>query len=194
MKNQGFTLRSELVDKLIDLYACLKTDSNVIFHSIISEEFGPIDRVPKEKREEPLGVQVVRKKRAVVNTEINDGVIGVIELGPSEKMYELETPENSTGSVLFVEKRISTSILNQYGSIVDIPLTQDQLKTDQQELIDYSEAPILNVQSSSSGVVVDHLKTSSKKGGADRKLKDYLSRNNKKGSILQSEPPFQTIN
>jgi hypothetical protein len=43
-------------------------------------------------------------------------------------------------------------------------------------------------------VVVDHLKTTLKKGGADRKLKDYLSRNNKKGNTLQSEPPFQTIN
>ncbi len=53
----------------------------------------------------------------------------------------------------------------------------------------------MNVQSSSSGVVVDlHIKTSLKKGGADRKLKDYLSRNNKKGNTLQSEPPFQTIN
>jgi hypothetical protein len=43
-------------------------------------------------------------------------------------------------------------------------------------------------------VVVDHLKTSLKKGAADRKLKDYLSRNNKKGNTLQSEPQFQTIN
>ena len=67
----------------------------------------------------------------MVNAEIEDSVIGVIELGPSEKMYEVETPESYTGSVLFVEKRRPTPILNEYGSIVDIPLTQDQLmKTD----------------------------------------------------------------
>jgi hypothetical protein len=130
VKTQGFTLRAELRDKLIDLYACLKKDSNIIFHSIISEEIGPMDKVPKEKREVPLGMQVVRKKRVAVNSGINDGVIGVFELGPSEKMYEVETPESSTGSVLFVEKRRSTPILNEYGSIVDIPLTQDLLKAD----------------------------------------------------------------
>ena len=89
-----------------------------------------MDKVPKEKREEPLGMQVVRKKRVAVNAGINDGAIGVIDLGPSDKMYEVKTPESSTGSVLFVEKRRSIPILNEYGSIVDIPLTQDLLKAD----------------------------------------------------------------
>lgn len=130
VKTQGFTLRAELRDKLIELYACLKKDSNIIFYAIISEEIGPMDKVPKEKREEPLGMQVVRKKRVAVNAGINDGAIGVIDLGPSDKMYEVKTPESSTGSVLFVEKRRSTPILNEYGSIVDIPLTQDLLKAD----------------------------------------------------------------
>ena len=131
VKAQGFTLRAELRDKLIDLYACLKKDSNIVFYVIISEEIGPMDKVPREKREEPMGMQVVRKKRVAVNAGIQDGGMGVNELGPIEKMNEVEVPESLTGSVLFVEKRRSTPILNEYGSIVDIPLSQDLLKTDQ---------------------------------------------------------------
>jgi len=130
VKAQGFTLRAELRDKLIDLYACLKKDSNIVFYVIISEEIGLMDKVPKEKREEPMGMQVVRKKRVAVNAGIQDAGMGVNELGPIEKMNEVEIPENSTGSVLFVEKRRSTPILNEYGSIVDIPLSQDLLRTD----------------------------------------------------------------
>ena len=108
-------------------------------------------------------------------------------------MYDLEPPEDSTGSVLFVEKRKPGPVLNEYGSIVDIPITQDHLKSDNQQ-VNYGEGQILNLQTSSTGVVIDlHIKHAHKKG-ADRKLKDYLSRNDKKGTNLQSEPPFQTIN
>ena len=60
-------------------------------------------------------------------------------------MYEVEAPDDqSHGSVLFVENRKPPVISNnEYNSIVDIPLSPEQLKSDQQPY--HHEEPIVNI-------------------------------------------------
>ncbi len=40
-----------------------------------------------------------------MNAGFKEDVYGEVDIGPSEKMYEVEPTENSHGSVLIVEKR-----------------------------------------------------------------------------------------
>ena len=40
VKREAFTLRKEIVDRLMNLYAFQKKDSNDVFYFIVTEEFG----------------------------------------------------------------------------------------------------------------------------------------------------------